>query len=112
MTATLEHTSIPQGASLRLEVSAQFNITPFVARQRVNRYLLERVGNLLGSGEPELKVGTRLIWRVPVLYALPDRGILGEVGYLLLDAQTGELLVEESTPVEELRKNADRLIDA
>ena len=37
---------------------AQVNITPFVARQKVNLLMLDQVGNLLHGGEPELLVSS------------------------------------------------------
>ena len=41
---------------IQLRVSAQVNITPFVARQKINVLMLDQVGNLLHGGEPELLV--------------------------------------------------------
>jgi hypothetical protein len=42
-------------------------------------------------------------------YALPDRGILGRVGHVLVDALTGDLKLKDSTPFEEMKQNAKRL---
>ena len=60
--------------------------------------------------EPSLDISTgALWWRVPIVYALPDRGIIGKVGELYVDADNGQISLEESTPVEILTANAERL---
>jgi hypothetical protein len=49
---------------------------------------------LLGD-TPELGVGERLCWSVPVVLTLPARGVLGQVGVISVDATTGDLLVDQ-----------------
>ena len=112
MQASVTDLEIPKHrkVQIKLEVAAECNITPFVARQKVNRFLLLSVGNLLMANEPSLDISPNgLSWRVPVVYALPDRGILGKVGELYVDADNGQILLEESTPLEVLTANAERL---
>ena len=112
MPASVTGVKIPQHrkVQIRLEVEAECNITPFVARQKVNRFLLLSVGNLLMADEPSLDISTdALWWRVPIVYALPDRGIIGKVGELYVDADNGQISLEESTPVEILTANAEHL---
>lgn len=94
----------------KVEVKGDLNITSFVACQRVDQRLFLQVGNLLQSGDPDLLVGENvLLWDVPVVYVLPDRGILGTVGHVLVDAQTGDLKLKDSTSFEEMKANAKRL---
>lgn len=94
----------------KVEVKGELNITSFIACQRVDQRLFLHVGNLLQSGEPDLLVNKdALFWDVPVDYALPDRGILGRVGHVLVDAQTGDMKLKDSTPFEEMKANAQRL---
>jgi hypothetical protein len=59
----------PSGSrvAVRIEISADFNVTAVAARQKANRYLLMTLGDQLHAGEPELMIGERLWWRVPVL---------------------------------------------
>lgn len=112
MQASVTNLEIPQKRKVRikLEVAAECNITPFIARQKVNRFLLLSVGNLLMADEPSLDISPNaLSWRVPVVYALPDRGIVGKVGELYVDADNGQILLEESTQLEVLTANAERL---
>lgn len=70
------------------------NVTPFVARQKVNVLLL--VGTGLLSETPALVAAEgRLRWRVPVALSLPWRGRLGEIGAIDVDVHTGEVLADD-----------------
>lgn len=89
----------PQGATLniRIDLTTQINITALVARQRVNVFVIMKVSNQLLAGSPELVVGERLCWLVPVMLTSPRKGIIGKVGEIIVDATTGELLIDEKT---------------
>ena len=106
-----EKIKIPRTKNIhfKFEVKGEFNITSFVARQKVNRYLLMNTGNLIHSMEPDLVIGDHLCWRVPIGYSLPDQGLLGEVGHVFVEAINGSLLLENSTPIQEIEANAERL---
>ena len=94
----------------KVEVKGELNITEFVACQRVDQYLFTYVGNLLHTGEPDLLVGEGvLLWDVPIIYSLPDHGNLGTVGHILVDAQNGDLKLNDSTPMEEIDAHVTRL---
>lgn len=112
-TAHLKSHKLPQSkgkVQFKIEVKGEINFTAFVARQQVNYYLQMNVGNLLFAGEPEVIVGEGLLqWDVPVVYALPDLGKLGVVGRFLVDAQSGDLKINESTSTEEMQAHAKRL---
>jgi hypothetical protein len=71
----------------RVQVSA------FVARQKVNVLVLERVSNLLLAGEPRLvqQAGEHWVWRVPVDLTFPPHGRVGCVGELDVDARYGQV---------------------
>jgi hypothetical protein len=56
----------------------------------------------LGGDTPELTVGERVYWSVPVVFTLPGKGVLGRVGMLRVDAGTGELLTDPQTEQEML----------
>lgn len=106
-----EKIKIPRTKNIhfKFEVKGEFNITAFVARQKVNRYLLMNTGNLIHSMEPDLVIGDHLCWRVPIGYSLPGQGLLGEVGQIFVEAINGSLLLENSTPIQEIEANAKRL---
>jgi hypothetical protein len=64
-----------------------------MARRRVSRLVISEIGNLLYGGDPSLVVGERICWRVPVLLAYPDTGLVGQAGTLDVDVETGEVLI-------------------
>src|SRR5882762_426913 len=99
MIAHLPGVTPPQGANLaiRIELTAQANITPFVARQKVTRFVVMEISTQLLGDTPELVVSDRLCWSVPVVLTSPSRGIIGRVGDIAVDATSGELLVDEET---------------
>lgn len=95
--------------TFRIEVSSEFNISSYVAKQQANRFLAMNVGNLLYAGEPELLLGQKLQWRVPVLYALPKVGKLGKVGEVLVNVDTGDVTFAEMTTQEDIERNVEAL---
>ena len=112
MTVNLPGVVPPQGATvaIRIELTAQANITPFVARQKVTGFVILEVSDCTRGDQPELVVGDRLCWSVPVVLTSPSRGVVGKVGEILVDATTGELLLEKDT-VQRMRDDADRLAE-
>jgi hypothetical protein len=97
--------------NVKIEVTAQINVSAFVARQKANRFLILQVGDQLCAGDPELVVGTAMCWRVPVQYAPSRRGVLGVVGHLTIDADTGEVTIADGRTVEDLLKGAEALYE-
>jgi hypothetical protein len=51
---------------------------------------------------------TRLLWRVPVILALPTPGRLGQVGTVEVDVQTGQVLADDTT-WQEISDHAEQL---
>ena len=80
-------------------------VQPFISAEVVKDlaadFLLMKVGNLLMVGEPSLLRGQRC-WKVPIFLGNIRSGLLGQVGKLLVDAETGEVLFtdEERTRIE------------
>ena len=97
--------------NVKIEVSAQINVSAFVARQKANRFLIVQVGDQLCAGEPELVVGATLKWRAPIQYAPSRRGVLGIVGHLMIDADTGEVTIADGRKVEDLLQGAEALYE-
>ncbi len=112
MTVHLPGVTPPQGATvaIRIELTAQANITSFVARQKVTGFVILEISDRMRGDQPELVVGDRLCWSVPVVLTSPTRGVVGKVGEILVDATTGELLVEKDT-VQRMSDEADRLAE-
>jgi hypothetical protein len=93
---------------INIRVTQPLNVTAFSARQRVTQYVMQQLSTQLGGDAPDLTVGERVYWSVPVVFTLPGKGILGRVGTLRVDARTGELLTDPQTEQEFLR-HADQL---
>ncbi len=109
--ATLSGVELPAPGrvSVKIEISADLNVSAYVARQNANRFLILQAGDQLGAGVPELIVGPGLSWRVPVQYAPSRRGMLGIVGHLLVDAEQGEITIADEQTIEDLMDRAEVL---
>jgi hypothetical protein len=81
-------------------------ISAFVARQKVNVLMLERVSNLFLADEPTLVQDSdgNWVWRVPVDLTYPSHGRVGCVGKVDVDARYGEVRYDEAL----LAKIADK----
>src|SRR5215475_2175753 len=88
---------------ISIRVTQPLNVTSFSARQRVTQYVMQEISTQLGGDTPELTIGERVYWSVPVVFTLPGKGVLGRVGTLRVDAATGELLTDPQTEQEMLR---------
>lgn len=99
MTTHLPGMPLPTDSTLdiNIRVTQLLNVSSFVARQRVTQYVMQELSTQLGSGTPELSVGERVYWSVPVEFTLPGKGVLGRVGALRVDTGTGELLTDPQT---------------
>lgn len=92
-----------------IHVSSALNVSAYTARQKAAGILLTRVGTGVGADPPELVISQeRLLWRVPAFLALPSLGRLGTIGMIDVDAQSGEVLVDEAA-LAALTQNALRL---
>lgn len=101
---------IPARAKVRyqMEVAFQCNVTPFIARQNVNAYLLTHVGNMLSAGEPTLNLSDHPHWKVPIYCAFPEFGYREKIGELAVDVNNGAILLKHSHPSspEEIERHA------
>ena len=95
---------------VNIHIKATLNITPFIARQKVNVFLLDKVGTGLLSDNPTLLAAkNRLVWRVPAVLTLPGRGRLGQVGAIGVDVQTDEILGDDDL-ITQIRDHANQLV--
>src|SRR5262249_58005397 len=89
-------------------VTRPLNVASLSARQRVTKSVMPELSTQLGGDTPELTVGERVYWSVPVVFTLPGRGVVGRVGTLRVDAGTGELLTDPQTE-REMMRHAEQL---
>jgi hypothetical protein len=110
MTTHLPGMALPAESTvdINIHVTQKLNVTAFSARQRVTQYVMLELSNLLCADTPELTVGDRLCWSVPVVFTLPGRGVVGRVGTLRVDVTTGELFTSPQTE-QEMMRNARHL---
>src|SRR5205085_12359983 len=93
---------------ISIPVTQPLNVTSVSARQRVTQYVMHELSTQLGGDAPELTVGERVWWSVPVVFTLPGKGVLGRVGTLRVDAGTGELLTDPQAE-REMMRHAEQL---
>ncbi len=110
MSVNIQGMHVPEGAKLDISISlsAQANITAFVARQKVTQFVMKEISSQLRGDSPDLLVGDRLCWSVPVVMTSPAQGIIGTVGEVRVDAGTGEILADAAT-VQGIADHAERL---
>ncbi|MGB0387091.1 MAG: hypothetical protein ACPGWR_19925 [Ardenticatenaceae bacterium] len=90
-------------------VTMTVNIDPNTARRRVTGWLISYVGNMIMGGTAQLVIINRALWRVPALLMSSKIGTVGQVGFVDVDAVTGELLVDDHL-IEEILNNAQNLV--
>ena len=103
-------TLTPQSGQLEIDVrlSATVNVTAFSARQKVTGFVADEISTNMHAGEPQLVVGERIYWRVPVILSMPPSGERGEVGTIDVDIENGQLLVTQAL-IEEIERRAEYL---
>jgi hypothetical protein len=108
MEAVIE--AIPQTGDIRLtlEISARQNFSAKSAQKIARRFVADEISYLLRAGDPNLVVGRRLFWRVPIELALPDRGVIGTAGTLDVDVETGQIFATPEA-IAEIARHAEQL---
>ena len=96
--------------NVSINISATLNITAYTAKRKASTLVLNRIGTGLSGGDPVLIVTHKAIcWRVPIFVSTASHGRLGEVGQIEVNAQTGEVLADE-TALQDIGDNAERLV--
>jgi len=93
--------TVSRRLDVTITVHATIDVDAASARRKATGWLASEVGNLLLGGEPALVIGDRTLWRVPVLLTSPERGVVGQIGAVDVDAATGEVLSDD-TLIQEL----------
>lgn len=102
--------ALPQTGHLEINirVSAQINISAFGARQKANSFILGHISYMMHAGEPELVVGKRICWRVPVILSQRTIGDVGQVGVVDVDVETGQMAVSP-VQIAEIQERAEKI---
>lgn len=115
MRSEIDAPVLPRDAEVRyhMEVAFRVAVTPFVAQQNANVYLLMNVGNMLSAGDPVLALGDPPHWKVPIHCAFPEFGRREKIGDLAVDVYSGAILLEASYPssAEAIERHAELAYD-
>ena len=116
MDTELKTAPFPGEAEVSYSINVRFNVnvTAFVARQKVNVYLLTHVGNMLSAGDPKLVLGEQPRWEVPCYCAFPELAARELLGTICVCPETGDLLPKLSSLAspEEIRRRASAIHDS
>ena len=93
-----------QAWNIEIAVEATVNLDARAARRKVTGWLVDNVGNMVIGGAPKLVIGRQTVWRVPALLTSTYHGIVGEIGVVDVNAETGDLLLATNL-VEQLLEN-------
>jgi hypothetical protein len=99
----------PLTGTIEITIETTINVDANTAKRKVTGWVVSEVANLMGGTQPKLVIGKRTFWRVPVVLTSSKTGIVGEVGAVDVDTETGELLVNDALK-ERLLTNAASLV--
>ena len=92
------------------EVFVTVNIDATTARRRVSGWCGGYVATTCGGGLPELVVkDDKAFWRVPIVFTVVGKGVVGEIGAVIVDAQTNELIDASEEVASTMRTNASAM---
>jgi hypothetical protein len=98
---------IPQTGNIQLtiQITSRFNYSAIAAKRLVHRFVNDEISYLLRVDEPALVAQKRLVWRVPVQIAFPDRTVGGLIGTVDVDVEDGRLYLTPAQ-IDTLRQRA------
>jgi len=79
-----------------------------LAQNIADEFLANEVGNLLMTGHPQLVDKSGSYWVMPVLLGNARQGVLGKVGEVLVNSNSGEIILTPKDK-EKIKKNAKKL---
>jgi hypothetical protein len=113
LTLLMDEYTLPDSGvvDLRLNCSFELKVTAEEARSQVKHWLFDEVSMMLTAQVPTLAIGTRVVWRVPVIFTAAHIGAVGCAGVVDVDVETGAM---NSTPTvkEIILDQARKLADA
>ena len=110
MEALLEQLPQMGNIQLTIQVTADFNYSAQAAQRLARRFAADEISYLLRVGEPTLVAGERIVWRIPIVLALPGHGPVGQVGMIDVDVEHGRIQVT-ADQIEQIRLRAQELGD-
>lgn len=71
------------------------HISATEAKRKVSHWLAWEVAMTLMGQNPSLVIGERIVWRVPVVFTAVHVGVVGMVGEIDVDVESGEMIRPE-----------------
>lgn len=93
----LDELSLPETGEVKVQIDRTFalNISATLARRKVSNWLAQEVTLTLMGQTPSLVIGERVVWRVPVVFTAAHVGVVGQVGAIDVDVESGEMIRPE-----------------
>jgi hypothetical protein len=83
-------------------------VTAMEAQAEASLFLSDRLPDRISASAPSLDEAAH-VWRVPVIVAYPQLGVLGQIGEVVVSASTTEVI--SSTAIEEMLTAAQLLAE-
>ena len=96
MTIILDRYRIPDKGTFEIRQLVTVEFSAEQARKIVNHFLLMEVSTMLAAAAPDLVVGDRTVWRVPVSIGFLHQGRFA-VGTIDVDATSGAILDQDQS---------------
>jgi len=107
----VQKTNLLEGQRVCLQiVPPMVQVTARTAKRKVTRFLLDEVSYLMGAEQPKLTQAERLVWRVPIVLTYPTHGTVGQVGFIDVNAENGDLLLTLKM-IEDIKHHAQALAE-
>lgn len=87
--------------------AAEITVSPAVARRHAAGFLAGHVTMMVLAGEPVLVWDEQPVWRVPACLHLPGLSEVSIVGFIEVDARTGEIIPLSPDQIAEMQRRAD-----
>jgi hypothetical protein len=91
---------------LQAQFSGEIPVPPDLARRRANGYLAREVALFLTAGDPVLVLGEQPYWRIPAVLCLRGLGELADVGFVDVNARTGQVAALSDESMQTMRTRA------
>jgi hypothetical protein len=107
-------TELPEGSQVVVLSAENWDesalMDPHIARRKANGWLVSYVGSVIAQPPRLIQESGRLLWRFTAFLATRDHPLRGPVGFVDVDAYTGEVLQKENA-AEKIITNATDIVN-
>ena len=96
--------------TLRLDREIDIHVSAQEARRRVNNWAHMELSSQMRALQPQLMLAAeeQVFWRVPLHLTFPALGDVGQVGFVLVDVVTGDMVISPAL-IEDIQRHAKAL---